>query len=146
MSKTVVQTHRFGCERCGHTWFPRFADAEPVLCPKCHSAYWDVPITLALAARREAKRRARVAAGDTAVMTAEEYSAAEVLRIAEYGTMEERNNLFSDWHKGLLGVELTAEQRTEIERMEEKMWGEEQSGATDAGATDACADAGQALS
>ena len=30
------------CERCGHEWFPRI-DAEPRVCPKCKSPYWDRP-------------------------------------------------------------------------------------------------------
>lgn len=30
------------CERCGHRWVPR-KDETPRICPKCKSAYWDVP-------------------------------------------------------------------------------------------------------
>ena len=30
------------CLRCGHKWLPRKIE-RPRLCPKCHSAYWDVP-------------------------------------------------------------------------------------------------------
>ena len=39
----------FKCERCGHIWAPRQAldSAEPMarprVCPKCKSAWWDVP-------------------------------------------------------------------------------------------------------
>lgn len=30
------------CERCEHRWVPR-KDETPRICPKCKSAYWDVP-------------------------------------------------------------------------------------------------------
>ena len=39
----------FRCERCGHIWAPRQAlDStdplqRPKVCPKCKSAWWDVP-------------------------------------------------------------------------------------------------------
>jgi NAD-dependent SIR2 family protein deacetylase len=39
----------FKCERCGHIWAPRQAldseepTARPKVCPKCKSAWWDVP-------------------------------------------------------------------------------------------------------
>ena len=29
------------CERCGHVWYPR-SEQKPVVCPKCHSAYWNI--------------------------------------------------------------------------------------------------------
>ena len=44
-----IQFQGFKCERCGHTWAPRQAldSKEPVpipkVCPKCKSAWWDVP-------------------------------------------------------------------------------------------------------
>ena len=28
------------CERCEHEWLPRI-DVEPIICPKCKSAYWN---------------------------------------------------------------------------------------------------------
>jgi hypothetical protein len=31
------------CERCEHTWVPRDWDAEPRVCPKCKSPYWNKP-------------------------------------------------------------------------------------------------------
>ena len=44
-----IQFQGFKCERCGHTWAPRQAldSGEPIpvprVCPKCKSAWWDVP-------------------------------------------------------------------------------------------------------
>jgi predicted Zn-ribbon and HTH transcriptional regulator len=44
-----VQVQGFKCERCGHVWAPRQAldNGKPVrlpkVCPKCKSAWWDVP-------------------------------------------------------------------------------------------------------
>jgi len=29
------------CERCGKEWVPRIEDVRQ--CPRCKSAYWDVP-------------------------------------------------------------------------------------------------------
>lgn len=31
----------FKCLRCGHEWLSKLE--HPVLCAKCHSAYWDIP-------------------------------------------------------------------------------------------------------
>ena len=32
------------CERCSHEWIPRNGqEAEPRVCPKCHSPYWNSP-------------------------------------------------------------------------------------------------------
>ena len=28
------------CKRCNHKWYPR-SESIPVMCPKCHSPYWD---------------------------------------------------------------------------------------------------------
>jgi len=30
------------CLRCGHSWVPRTA-MGPGVCPRCNSAYWDIP-------------------------------------------------------------------------------------------------------
>lgn len=30
----------FECKRCGHKWMSR--KEHPILCAKCHSAYWDI--------------------------------------------------------------------------------------------------------
>jgi predicted Zn-ribbon and HTH transcriptional regulator len=30
------------CKRCGHKWLPRTTE-PPVVCPKCHSPYWNKP-------------------------------------------------------------------------------------------------------
>jgi predicted Zn-ribbon and HTH transcriptional regulator len=29
------------CNRCGKTWTPRKKISEIVMCPKCHSPYWN---------------------------------------------------------------------------------------------------------
>lgn len=31
------------CTRCGHRWIPQVS--HPVMCPNCHSKYWDKPYT-----------------------------------------------------------------------------------------------------
>jgi Zn finger protein HypA/HybF involved in hydrogenase expression len=31
----------FECKRCGHKWLS--SKEHPILCAKCHSAYWDTP-------------------------------------------------------------------------------------------------------
>jgi predicted Zn-ribbon and HTH transcriptional regulator len=40
MRKIVVT--EYTCERCEHPWVPR-KDEKPRICPKCKSAWWDVP-------------------------------------------------------------------------------------------------------
>lgn len=37
-----VQVWAWKCERCEHVWVPR-EDAEPRVCPKCKSPYWNKP-------------------------------------------------------------------------------------------------------
>jgi predicted Zn-ribbon and HTH transcriptional regulator len=37
--KTNVK--KLTCERCGHYWYPRIPVVR--ICPRCKSAYWDVP-------------------------------------------------------------------------------------------------------
>jgi len=39
----------FECKRCGHKWMSKLE--HPVLCAKCHSAYWDIPKASASALR-----------------------------------------------------------------------------------------------
>ena len=40
---TVERTVTFYvCERCGHEWYPRGANA-PTVCPNCKSPYWNKP-------------------------------------------------------------------------------------------------------
>ena len=41
MGKTKVDAYI--CERCGHTWVPRYKKERPRVCPKCKSPYWDKP-------------------------------------------------------------------------------------------------------
>ena len=45
MGMVKVQIWGFRCERCGHEWVPRntSGDAEPRVCPRCKSPYWDRP-------------------------------------------------------------------------------------------------------
>ncbi|MBI2909436.1 MAG: hypothetical protein HYX92_17460 [Chloroflexi bacterium] len=38
-----IEVEAFKCERCGHVWTPRGKGAEPRVCPKCKSPYWNVP-------------------------------------------------------------------------------------------------------
>lgn len=38
----TIQLTGYRCERCGHEWVPR-KGGTPKLCPKCRSAYWDIP-------------------------------------------------------------------------------------------------------
>jgi len=33
----------YRCDRCGHEWVPRDKLKEPLVCPKCKSAYWNTP-------------------------------------------------------------------------------------------------------
>jgi len=30
------------CERCGHEWYRRRPE-KPIVCPKCHTPYWNIP-------------------------------------------------------------------------------------------------------
>ena len=34
-----VKINELECKRCHHKWLPR--KAEVMLCPKCHSPYWN---------------------------------------------------------------------------------------------------------
>jgi Zn finger protein HypA/HybF involved in hydrogenase expression len=36
-----MERNIFECKRCGHKWMSR--KEHPILCAKCHSAYWDTP-------------------------------------------------------------------------------------------------------
>jgi Zn finger protein HypA/HybF involved in hydrogenase expression len=36
-----IPSYRYMCERCDHIWTPRIEVSR--ICPKCKSAYWDVP-------------------------------------------------------------------------------------------------------
>ena len=38
-----VKIWGYRCERCEHEWVPRDAAAEPRVCPKCKSPYWNRP-------------------------------------------------------------------------------------------------------
>jgi NAD-dependent SIR2 family protein deacetylase len=60
----------FRCERCGHIWAPRQAldsaepTARPRVCPKCKSAWWDVP-RKEKAHRNETKKKGLQRSGGT---------------------------------------------------------------------------------
>lgn len=43
MGKIKFSVEGYQCERCGHKWVPRKSDNEPRVCPKCKSAWWNVP-------------------------------------------------------------------------------------------------------
>jgi len=36
----MIKIQKIGCKRCGHNWIPRTEEIR--VCPKCHSAYWNV--------------------------------------------------------------------------------------------------------
>lgn len=42
MAKVKITVEGFKCERCGHQWVAR-GKQEPIVCPKCHSPYWNRP-------------------------------------------------------------------------------------------------------
>ena len=42
MGKVKLTVWGWRCERCGHEWIPR-EEAEPRVCPKCKSPYWNRP-------------------------------------------------------------------------------------------------------
>ena len=39
--KTKITKYKLKCQRCGGEWIPRKDDVRQ--CPKCKSAYWDLP-------------------------------------------------------------------------------------------------------
>ena len=44
MGRVPITVMGYHCERCHHEWIPRGDfEAQPKVCPKCHSAYWDSP-------------------------------------------------------------------------------------------------------
>ena len=49
MPKVMLSVAGYRCERCKHEWVPRF-EAEPRVCPKCKSPYWDTKRAAAQAA------------------------------------------------------------------------------------------------
>lgn len=38
--KKQIHIQKKKCRRCNHEWFPRKTE-RPVVCPKCHSPYWE---------------------------------------------------------------------------------------------------------
>lgn len=42
MARIPITVMGFRCERCDHEWIPN-GDKEPLVCPKCHSPYWNQP-------------------------------------------------------------------------------------------------------
>ncbi len=43
MARVPITVMGYKCERCEHEWVPRDFEREPLVCPKCKSAYWDRP-------------------------------------------------------------------------------------------------------
>jgi len=44
VAKVPITVMGYQCERCQHEWIPRSeADAEPRVCPRCKSPYWNRP-------------------------------------------------------------------------------------------------------
>src|SRR5258708_6427156 len=44
MARVPITVMGYRCERCSHEWIPRNGQqAEPRVCPKCHSPYWNSP-------------------------------------------------------------------------------------------------------
>jgi DNA-directed RNA polymerase subunit RPC12/RpoP len=44
MGRVPITIMGYRCERCGHEWIPKGnLDKQPRVCPKCKSAYWDIP-------------------------------------------------------------------------------------------------------
>jgi len=37
----IDKSYKLECKRCEHTWYPRKEEVR--ICPKCKSAYWDLP-------------------------------------------------------------------------------------------------------
>ena len=38
-----VKLDGYRCDRCEHEWLPRDKTRDPLVCPKCKSAYWNTP-------------------------------------------------------------------------------------------------------
>src|SRR5262245_47232527 len=43
LARVSVTLMGYRCERCVHEWVPRYFQAEPRVCPKCKSPYWNRP-------------------------------------------------------------------------------------------------------
>ena len=44
MALTTIKVQGYRCFRCEHEWVPRKSTkAEPRVCPKCKSPYWNKP-------------------------------------------------------------------------------------------------------
>jgi hypothetical protein len=44
MARVPITVMGFRCDRCTHEWIPRGGvDDEPMVCPKCHSPWWNRP-------------------------------------------------------------------------------------------------------
>lgn len=42
IKETIITGYKCRCERCDHQWVST-RGTMPRICPKCKSAYWDVP-------------------------------------------------------------------------------------------------------
>jgi Zn finger protein HypA/HybF involved in hydrogenase expression len=41
----LIKVDGYSCERCSHVWAAKNSRIKarlPVVCPKCHSAYWNI--------------------------------------------------------------------------------------------------------
>jgi hypothetical protein len=43
MGRVPITVMGYRCERCCHEWVPKNLNAEPKVCPKCKSAWWNRP-------------------------------------------------------------------------------------------------------
>jgi Zn finger protein HypA/HybF involved in hydrogenase expression len=41
MPEKQITVKGFYCFRCNHEWIPNNAEIKPLVCPKCHTPYWD---------------------------------------------------------------------------------------------------------
>jgi len=41
MPEKEITVQGFYCCRCNHEWIPNDIENKPIVCPKCHSPYWD---------------------------------------------------------------------------------------------------------
>ena len=55
---TKIKLDGYKCDRCGHIWLPRVygETADPVICPKCKSPYWNRPRESSKIPHKESKK------------------------------------------------------------------------------------------
>lgn len=57
MTMRAITVMGYVCERCSYQWIPKNPDVRPRVCPRCKSAWWDVPLSPEQQQRR-AERKA----------------------------------------------------------------------------------------